>query len=141
MLNAELSRGQQAEVCAETAAVYGYARTNRPDVNVERQHQALRDAGVREDSIYTDLVVSGRDAEGQTQLQALLESVQPGDTIVVDHLYRLGRDADNISRLLAVLKEREVMLHVTDHDGDSDVTKATCAVGYCRVSAPTPDRA
>lgn len=95
--------------------MYGYARTNRPDVDVEPQHRALSEAGVQEERIFTDLVVSGLNTDGQTQLAALMGAVRAGDTIVVDHLYRLGRDPRRIGALLAELKERDVTVYATDH--------------------------
>lgn len=114
---------------------YRYARTNRPDVDVERQHWALQQAGVAEDAIYTDLVVSGLNQEGQTQLRVLVESVREGDTIIVDHLYRLGRSAPAVAALLADLQQRGVTVQAIDHSADGPLVLAGCAAGGCRATS------
>lgn len=44
----ELAGEHQAEHAAVAGSRYGYVRTNRPDVDVEQQHRALRDAGLQE---------------------------------------------------------------------------------------------
>lgn len=131
MSGLELSQEEQAEFCTETAALYGYARTNRSDVDVEPQHRTLRAAGVNEGSIFTDLIVSGLNGDGQVQLRALVNAVREGDVIVVDHLYRLGRDYRRTTDLLTGLKERGVKVHSTAHGSAALIEQAVCAVGGC----------
>lgn len=122
---------------------YGYSRTNRPDADLEAQHRALREAGIDQGFIVSDEVVSGLNRDGQTQLTKLLASVRSGDTVVVDHLYRLGRSASRTSAILAELKDRGVTVHVTSHDFDSDsdsdsaIVQARCASGGCQSGAGT----
>ena len=134
MSPSEVKPEEQAELCAETAALYGYARTNRPDVDVEPQHRALLAAGVNKRAIFTDLIISGLNADGQIQLRALVNTVGEGDTIVVDRLYRLGRNYYRIADLLSGLKARGVKVYVTDHSAASLAEQAMCAVGACTPS-------
>ncbi|QUY61511.1 recombinase family protein [Gulosibacter molinativorax] len=132
---------QRATLSDRAGSMYGYARTNRPDIDVEPQHRALREVGVREEAIFTDLVVSGLHMDGQTQLRTLLGVVRAGDTIVVDHLYRLGRDARRTGALLAELKHRDVMVSATDHVSSSLFARAGCAVGICEATGAHVPRA
>jgi len=131
MSHMELARGHQAEHAVDARSRYGYTRTNRPDVDAERQHRALRDSGVQEQAIFTDFVVSGRNSAAQTQLRALLSMVREGDTIVVDHLYRLGRDPIRVGELLAELKGRGVAIEITEHALGGELLLAVCALGVC----------
>ena len=43
---------QRATLSDRAGSMYGYARTNRPDIDVEPQHRALREVGVREEAIF-----------------------------------------------------------------------------------------
>ncbi len=70
----------------------GYARISKNDGSqtLNLQRDALLAAKIQEERIYTD-TVSGKKEE-RPGLQACLKALQPGNTLVVWKLDRLGRD-------------------------------------------------
>lgn len=80
----------------------GYARVSPEDQTAELQHDALINCY----QIFTD-VASGKNAE-RPQLQACLDQLQPGNTLVVWRLDRLGRSLKDLVTVIDELKERGV---------------------------------
>jgi DNA invertase Pin-like site-specific DNA recombinase len=78
----------------------------------EGQHDALAAAGC--DRVFTD-TGSGKLAR-RPQLDTLLDSVRPGDVVVITKLDRLGRSVAHLVDLVAQLAERGVDLRVL-HQG------------------------
>ncbi len=81
----------------------GYARVSTKDQKLRMQLDALNAIGC--DSIFKDHGISGAKAK-RSGLDQMLEDLQPGDTVVVFKLDRLGRSVLNLSDLL-VRFERE----------------------------------
>lgn len=83
---------------------HGYARVSTADQNLDLQAQALERAGCAR--IWTD------QASGVTttrpQLDALLEALLPGDTLVTWRLDRLGRSMGHLVSTIDDLAERGV---------------------------------
>jgi DNA invertase Pin-like site-specific DNA recombinase len=77
-------------------AVYGYARVSTRDQKLTSQREALTAAGV--DKLYSEKV-SGARAD-RPQLAKLMKSIQPGDTVVVTKLDRLGRSTRELLQLI-----------------------------------------
>lgn len=75
--------------------IFGYARVSKKDQITDRQIDSLTAYGV--DKIYEEKI-SGTKTSRQ-QLDALLDVLRPGDTLVVYELKRLGR---NTKQLLAL---------------------------------------
>lgn len=83
---------------------YGYARISTTDQDPALQHDALAAAGcVR---VFTDRATGKSDR--RPQLDRLLETVLPGDTIVVWRLDRLGRSLKHLIALIGELGDRGV---------------------------------
>src|SRR5664279_5536373 len=79
----------------------GYVRVSTLDQNPDRQLD-----GVRLDQTFTDKA-SGRDV-ARPKLAELLRFVRDGDTVVVHSLDRLGRNLDDLRRLVGELTGRGV---------------------------------
>lgn len=86
--------------------VYGYARVSTKGQNLVGQVDALTKAGVAKTNLYQEKA-SGADRARQS-LQALLEGVKEGDTIIVQRLDRLGRSLPDLIKILDDLKARKV---------------------------------
>lgn len=85
------------------------------------QYDALITAGVIEDRIYQDMV-SGK-KEDRPGLQNCLKALQPGNTLVVWKLDRLGRDLKHLVTIIDELRQREVGFKVlTGHGAQIDTT-------------------
>ncbi|MBC2258907.1 recombinase family protein [Listeria booriae] len=87
----------------------GYARVSSDDQNLSRQIDALKCAGA--EKIYQEKK-SGATADNREELQALLQFARQEDIIVVEALDRLGRNYDEIIKMVQRLDEQEIGLIV-----------------------------
>ncbi len=74
-------------------AAYAYARVSTLDQDLTVQRQALRAAGC---GVIRAEKASGSRRDGRTELQVLLDFVQPGDTLVVTRIDRLARSMKDL---------------------------------------------
>jgi DNA invertase Pin-like site-specific DNA recombinase len=86
----------------------GYARVSKSDGSqlLDLQKDALLQAGVAEEYIYQDLA-SGR-KDDRPGLKACLKALQPGNTLVVWKLDRLGRDMKHLVNLIDEMSHKKV---------------------------------
>lgn len=77
---------------------FGYARVSTKDQNIGMQVDALVDAGVERENIFTDEGVSGR-RSSRPGLDAMLDKLREGDEVVVWRLDRLGRSMIHVAQL------------------------------------------
>ncbi len=89
-----------------TALRLGYVRVSTADQNEDLQRDALTATGC--DRLFVDHA-SGK-TESRPGLDALLEQLRPGDTVVVWRLDRLGRSLRHLIDLANLLDERGVAL-------------------------------
>jgi DNA invertase Pin-like site-specific DNA recombinase len=92
-----------------TGTRLGYLRVSTGKQDEQLQHDALDAAKVRKRDRYVDHGVSGTKTS-RPGLDALLHDVQPGDTIVVYKLDRIGRSTAHVASLIAELTERGVFI-------------------------------
>src|SRR3982751_1686931 len=90
----------------------GYVRVSKSDGSqtLAPQRDALLAAGVDSGRIYEDLASGRRD--DRPGLVACLKALQPGNTLVVWKLDRLGRDLKHLVTTVDELRNREVGLKV-----------------------------
>lgn len=90
----------------------GYARVSKSDGSqtLDLQRDALSEAGVDPCRIYEDLA-SGR-KDDRPGLATCLKALQPGNTLVVWKLDRLGRDLKHLVGLVDAFNQRQVGLKV-----------------------------
>ncbi len=103
----------------------GYARVSKADGSqaLDLQLDALAEAGVPEDRIYRDRV-SGK-TEKRPGLDACMKALQPGNTLVVWKLDRLGRDLKHLVNTVDELRQREIGFKVLSGAGaEIDTTTA-----------------
>ena len=84
----------------------GYARVSTLDQNLEAQTRQLVDAGCYD--VYADPGKSGATMT-RPKLEQCLRALQPGNTLVVTKLDRLGRTVRGLVELLDSLHERGIM--------------------------------
>ncbi len=95
---------------------YGYARVSTLDQDLTVQRQALRAAGC---GVIRAEKASGSRRDGRTELQVLLDFVQPGDTLVVTRIDRLARSLKDLQDIVHELKGRGVALRATEQPIDT----------------------
>ena len=97
-------------------ASYGYARVSTSDQDLSIQQHALRAVGC---SVVRAEKASGSRRDGRTELQILLDFVQPGDTVVVTRIDRLARSLKDLQDIVHELRERGVALRATEQPVDT----------------------
>jgi DNA invertase Pin-like site-specific DNA recombinase len=90
----------------------GYVRVSKSDGSqvLDLQKDALKETGILEDWIYEDFA-SGR-KDDRPGLKSCLKALQPGNTLVVWKLDRLGRDIKHLIQLTEELKNKNIGLKV-----------------------------
>ena len=100
----------------------GYARVSTVDQDISLQLDALRQAGCADTQIFLD-VASGTYTT-RPGLAACLQTLAPGDTLIVWRLDRLGRSMLHLVTVIAELGQRQVGFRSLC-DGALDTTTAT----------------
>ena len=104
--------------CSETGGLrngpksVGYARVSTQHQNLEQQLDALKSAGCGE--VFGEKVSSTVPAERRVSLQKALEALEPGDTLVVAKLDRLGRTQSEVVARLATLQSEGKYVRTLD---------------------------
>lgn len=88
----------------------GYARVSTGHQSLDQQTDALTEAGVDPERVYTDKLTGTTTKEQRPGLAALLDYARPGDTIAVVGIDRLGRNACEVMLTIRDLGERGVVL-------------------------------
>jgi DNA invertase Pin-like site-specific DNA recombinase len=96
--------------------IYGYARVSTLDQDLAIQRAALKAAGC---GVVRAEKASGSRRDGRTELQVLLDFVQPGDTLVVTRIDRLARSMKDLQDIVHELKEKGVALRATEQPVDT----------------------
>ena len=92
-----------------TATTLGYARISTTGQDLDTQRDALAAAGVQTERIFTD-TLSGAAGTRRLGLTALLDYARDGDIVVVTAIDRLGRSVAEVTRTIAELGERGILL-------------------------------
>lgn len=89
---------------------YGYARcsTNESKQDITRQVRELKQAGAQQ--IF--LEYEHGDAAVKKELSALLELVQPKDTIIALEVPRLARSTKQLCEIIEIIKEKQLCLSI-----------------------------
>lgn len=96
--------------------IIGYARVSTADQTLDLQRDALRAAGASD--IYEDKA-SGKNAD-RPELLHCLKALREGDTLVVWRLDRLGRNAQDLIRIVNDLAHRGVKLRSLKESIDTE---------------------
>lgn len=92
---------------------YGYVRVSTKDQNEDRQMIAMHEFGVEEAYIFMDKL-SGKDFN-RPAYQRLIQTIEPGDTLVLKSIDRLGRNYEEIiEQWHAITKEHQAAIVVLD---------------------------
>ncbi|MDQ0421954.1 DNA invertase Pin-like site-specific DNA recombinase [Peteryoungia aggregata LMG 23059] len=100
---------------SETGRLIGYARVSTRDQNPNMQIDALKNQGC--DPIFVESA-SGRNLE-RPKLEAALQALNPGDTLVVWRLSRLARSVRHIIAVSDFLQAHQIGLKILDQAIDT----------------------
>lgn len=90
-------------------AVLGYARVSTTRQDLDAQLSALTAAGVNVGRVFTD-TLSGSANTARPGLAAMLDYARADDIVVVTAIDRLGRSVVEVTRTIAELCERRILL-------------------------------
>ena len=77
---------------------------------LDMQETALIEAGVSPEKIYSDMTSGAK--EDRTGLNYMIKSLNPGDTVVVWKLDRLGRSVKHLANVIDDLTKKDVHLEI-----------------------------
>jgi len=100
----------------------GYARVSTSEQDLHLQREALRGAGCSDEWIFWDIASGARTA--RPGLEACLQALHPGDTLLVWRLDRLGRSMAHLVTVIEELRGRQVGFRSLG-DGAIDTTTAS----------------
>lgn len=89
--------------------IYGYCRISTKTQSIERQERNILAAYPAVKRIYKE-AATGTKLQGRKELDRLLSSIQPGDTVIFDSVSRMSRNADEGSALYEQLFQQGVNL-------------------------------
>lgn len=95
--------------------IFGYARVSATDQNLTTQIDQLKRYGV--EKIISEKI-SGV-AKKKEKLEQLLEDLQPGDTLIVTRMDRLGRNTMQLLELVEQLNKRDIHLVILSPNIDT----------------------
>lgn len=84
--------------------VYGYARVSTVGQNLSRQCDALLAYGV--DVMFCEKMSGTK--KNRPELDAMLSKLNPGDTVVIESLSRLGRSVKNLCKLMEYFENNRI---------------------------------
>lgn len=90
-----------------------YIRVSSKDQNLERQLAVLKALGINEKHIYQDKQ-SGKNFEDRIGYQYMKKSLEPGDTLVIKELDRLGRNQMELKKEWEYFRDNEINVRVLD---------------------------
>lgn len=96
--------------------VVGYARVSSVGQSLDVQLDKLKRAGCTR--IYSEKR-SGRQADSRPELQACLQFLRDGDTMVISRLDRMARSVLDLAKIADLLKKKAVALRVVDQAIDT----------------------
>ena len=96
------------DMMIKMAVIYGYARVSTEEQCLDRQLDALKAAGVKEENIFKEKMTGTK--ASRPKLNALLDVVEEGDTVIVESLNRLGRSSSDLINLMKVFNDKGVIL-------------------------------
>ncbi|GAB2875800.1 hypothetical protein GCM10027093_09050 [Paraburkholderia jirisanensis] len=96
-----------------------YARVSTPTQDAQCQVQTAKDAGfeIAPHRVFSETISGSVPALSRPGFIRLIDRLEPGDTLVVTHLDRLGRNAMDISRTWELLERIGVNIRCFQLDG------------------------
>ncbi|WP_104193872.1 recombinase family protein [Cryobacterium sp. M25] len=119
---------------ATRGRLIGYARISTTGQDEQLQLDDLAKAGVARRDIYTDRGVSGSKTS-RPRLDRMLEDIEPGDTLVIYKLDRLGRNSGHVITLLAELVERGIYVRSISDGLDTTTPTGRAMLGMLAIFA------
>lgn len=110
----------------------GYTRVSTGGQDARLQVDALLVAGVEDRDIFPDVISGRRTAKDRPGMRRLLDTIRPGDVVVVWRIDRLGRSLRDLLDTVTVLRDQGVEIRSL-----SDGIDSTTALGRMQINLLT----
>lgn len=107
----------------------GYTRVSTVSQDSRLQLDSLTAAGVEKRDIFSDVTSGSRTAIKRSGMKKLLEYAQPGDTVVVWRIDRLGRSLIDVLNTVNLLRERGVKVRSLSDGIDPETSTGRMMLG------------
>jgi DNA invertase Pin-like site-specific DNA recombinase len=85
-------------------SLVGYARVSKTEQNIDKQIDALKDAGVVRKNIYEEKIAGTK--RDRDQLNRMIEDLDPGDTVIIAELTRLSRSTKDLFSIVELIHDK-----------------------------------
>jgi DNA invertase Pin-like site-specific DNA recombinase len=114
----------------------GFTRVSTASQDAQLQLDALVAAGVQKRGVFADVSSGSKTAADRPGMKKLLAYAEPGDTVVVWRVDRLGRSLIDVLNTVNLLRDRDIQVRSV-----SDGIDPTTSTGrlMLNMSAPSPN--
>ena len=107
----------------------GYTRVSTVGQDPTLQHDALVTAGVQDRDVFSDVTSGAKNATERPGMKKLLAYAQPGDTVVVWRIDRLGRSLLDVLNTVTLLRGQGVKIRSVSDGIDPETTSGRMMLG------------
>lgn len=107
----------------------GYTRVSTASKDAQLQLDALAEAGVQKRDVFSDVTSGSRTAIERPGMKRLLDYVEPGDTVVVWRIDRLGRSLIDVLNTVNLLRDKGVKIQSLSDGIDPETTTGRLMLG------------
>ena len=107
----------------------GYTRVSTASQDAQLQLDALVDSGVQKRDVFADVTSGSRAAIERPGMKRLMDYVEPGDTVVVWRIDRLGRSLIDVLNTVNLLRDKGVKIRSLSDGIDPETTSGRLMLG------------
>jgi len=107
----------------------GYTRVSTASQDAQLQLDALVDSGVQKRDVFSDVTSGSRAAIERPGMKRLMDYVEPGDTVVVWRIDRLGRSLIDVLNNVNLLRDKGVKIRSLSDGIDPETTSGRLMLG------------
>lgn len=107
----------------------GYTRVSTASQDAQLQLDALVGSGVQKRDVFADVTSGSRTAIERPGMKRLLDYVEPGDTVVVWRIDRLGRSLIDVLNTVNLLRDKGVKIRSLSDGIDPETTSGRLMLG------------
>lgn len=107
----------------------GYTRVSTASQDAQLQLDALVDSGVQKRDVFADVTSGSRTAIERPGMKRLLDYVEPGDTVAVWRIDRLGRSLIDVLNTVNLLRDKGVKIRSLSDGIDPETTSGRLMLG------------
>ena len=107
----------------------GYTRVSTASQDAQLQLDALVDSGVQKRDVFSDVTSGSRTAIERPGMKRLMDYVEPGDTVVVWRIDRLGRSLIDVLNTVNLLGDKGVKIRSLSDGIDPETTSGRLMLG------------